>query len=57
MAAKGVLSLSRLMANIGDPKSSRILLIAVVQSVLLYEKEVWADYLNLKTYRKKVAQV
>ena len=37
-------SLSRLMANIGGPKTGkRKLLMSVVNSVLLYESEVWAD--------------
>lgn len=57
-AAKGVMSLSRLMANIGGPRSSRRrLLMAAVQSVLLYGSEVWADSLNRKTYRKKLGQI
>lgn len=57
-AAKGVTALSRLMANVGGPKSSkRRLLMSSVQSVLLYGAEVWADSLNKEMYRKRLAQV
>ena len=56
--ANGMASLSRLMANTGDPKSSRRrLLMAAVQSVLLYGVEVWADSLDRKIYRKELAQI
>lgn len=46
-------ALSRLMANIGGPtESKRKLLLATVQSVLLYGSEVWADSLKAE-YRRK----
>ncbi|XP_046687122.1 uncharacterized protein LOC124372755, partial [Homalodisca vitripennis] len=57
-AAKGVQSLSRLMANVGGPRSSRRrLLISAVQSVLLYGAEVWPDALNKEVYRIRLARV
>lgn len=57
-AAKGVASLSRLMANIGGPSSSkRRLLMTAVQSVLLYGAEIWADALSKEIYSKRLAQV
>ena len=41
---KGMLSLSRLMINIGGPKSSRRkILMAAVLSVELYGAEAWPD--------------
>ena len=57
-AAAGVSALSRLMANIGGPTSSRRrLLMSSTQSVLLYGAEVWAGALNKEVYRKRLAQV
>ncbi|XP_046671568.1 uncharacterized protein LOC124361551 [Homalodisca vitripennis] len=57
-AAKVVQSLSRLMANVGGPRSSRRrLLMSAVQSVLLYGAEVWADALNKEVYRMRLARV
>ena len=48
-AARGVMSVSRLMANVGGPKSTgRRLLMRAVQSVLLYLTEVRANSLNCK---------
>lgn len=57
-AAKGVTALSRLMANVGGPRSSkRRLLMSSTQSVLLYGAEVWADSLKKEMYRKRLSQV
>lgn len=57
-AAKGVAALSRLMANVGGPKSSkRRLLMTAVQSTLLYGAEVWAEALDKRTYKKRLCQV
>lgn len=57
-AARGVTALSRLMANVGGPKSSkRRLLMAAVQSTLLYGAEVWAEALNKESYKKRLCQV
>jgi hypothetical protein len=57
-AAKGVTALSRLMANTSGPRASkRRLLMAAVQSVLLYGAEVWADSMHKQMYRKRLLQV
>ncbi|XP_054257288.1 uncharacterized protein LOC128982350 [Macrosteles quadrilineatus] len=57
-AARSVAALSRLMANVGGPQSSRRrLLMSAVQSVLLYGSEVWADALNKEAYRSRFARV
>ncbi|XP_054288152.1 uncharacterized protein LOC129003849 [Macrosteles quadrilineatus] len=57
-AARSVAALSRLMANVGGPRSSRRrLLMSAVQSVLLYGSEVWADALNKEAYRSRLARV
>ena len=57
-AARVVSSLSRLMANVGGPRSSRRrLLMSSVQSVLLYGAEVWEDALNKEVYRMRLARV
>jgi hypothetical protein len=57
-ASKGVMALSRLMANVGGPKSGkRRLLMSAVQSVLLYGAEIWADSLEKDMYRKRLSQV
>ncbi|XP_054259233.1 uncharacterized protein LOC128983977 [Macrosteles quadrilineatus] len=57
-AARSVAALSRLMANVGGPRSSRrTLLMSAVQSVLLYGSEVWADALNKEAYRLRLARV
>ena len=57
-ASKMVAQLSRLMANVGGPKSSRRrLMMSAVQSVLLYGAEVWADALNIEFYRIRIARV
>ncbi|CAD7080525.1 unnamed protein product [Hermetia illucens] len=57
-AAAGVSALSRLMANIGGPSSSRRrFLMSSTQFVLLYHAEVLADALNEEVYRKRLAQV
>ncbi|XP_054272620.1 uncharacterized protein LOC128992900 [Macrosteles quadrilineatus] len=56
-AAKVISSLSRLMANVGGPRSSRRrLLMSTVQSVLLYGAELWADALNKEVYRMRLAR-
>ncbi|XP_046683487.1 uncharacterized protein LOC124369515 [Homalodisca vitripennis] len=53
-----VTHLSRLVANVGGPKSNRRrLLISTVQSMLLYWAEVWADALNIAFYRIRIARV
>ena len=57
-AAAGVAALSRLMANVGGPISTRRrLLMGATQSVLLYGAEVWADALDKEVHRKRLAQV
>lgn len=57
-ASKGVMALSRLMANVGGPKANkRRLLMSAVQSVLLYGAEIWADSLEKEMYRKRLSQV
>ena len=44
-------SFSRLMANIGGPKSGkRKLLMSVVNSVLIYGSEIWADTTKIGKY-------
>ena len=51
--AKRVMALSRFMANINGPTlARRRLLVAAIQSVLLYGKEVWVDSLNRKIYEE-----
>ena len=51
-------ALSRLLANIGGPtESKRKLLLSVINSVLLYGSEIWADSLNTKCKRKTLASV
>ncbi|XP_054281266.1 uncharacterized protein LOC128998934 [Macrosteles quadrilineatus] len=57
-AARSVASLSKFMANVGGPRSSRRrLLMSAVQSVLLYGSEMWADALNKEAYRLRLARV
>lgn len=57
-AAKITASLSRLMANIGGPLSSRRkLLMDITLSILLYGSEVWADTLHVESRRKVLARV
>lgn len=57
-AGKVTAALSRLMANIGGPTASRRkLLLATVQSVLLYGSEVWADSLKAEYRRKALSAV
>lgn len=57
-AAAGVTALSRLMANVGGPSSSkRRLLMSAVQSVLLYGSEIWAVALNRDYNRKQLLRV
>ncbi|XP_033221147.1 uncharacterized protein LOC117175546 [Belonocnema kinseyi] len=51
-------NLSRLMANVGGPKSSRRrLLISVTHCILLYGAEVWADAVKIEKYRKRMAGI
>uniref|UniRef100_A0A1B6EBM3 Uncharacterized protein n=1 Tax=Clastoptera arizonana TaxID=38151 RepID=A0A1B6EBM3_9HEMI len=55
-AVQGVLS--RIMPNIGGPRQIRRRLLAtVVTSVLLYDALVWAESLELITYRKTMSSV
>ena len=57
-AASVASSLSRLMANIGGPKpGTRRLLMSVVNSVLLYGSEVWADTTKVAKYRQIISSV
>ena len=57
-AAKATASLSRLMANVGGPmQSKRKLLMATVNSILLYGSEIWANALHAKGKRKALASV
>ena len=50
-AARIVSFLSKLMANVGGPRSSRRrLLMSAVQSILLYGGKIWADALNIEAY-------
>lgn len=57
-AAKAITSLNRLMSNVVEPKSSkRRLLINVVQPVLLYGAELWADELYNKVFWMCLSQV
>lgn len=57
-AAKWVQSLSRLMANVGGPRSSkRRLMMSAVQSALLYGAEVWAEALAKEVYRARLGRV
>ncbi|KAG8227223.1 hypothetical protein J437_LFUL003429 [Ladona fulva] len=57
-AAATTVSLSRLMANVGGPKQcKRKLLMAVVESQLLYGAEIWASALNTAKYRKRITVV
>ncbi|CAB0016351.1 unnamed protein product, partial [Nesidiocoris tenuis] len=54
--ARMVADLSRLMDNTRGPKSSkRRLLMSTVNSVILYEAEIWADSLRYEKYRKRMA--
>lgn len=55
-ASKTTTQLSRLMANVRGPSSSkRKLIMAVTHSILLYGSEIWADSLQQKKYRKRMA--
>ncbi|KAG8222055.1 hypothetical protein J437_LFUL000499 [Ladona fulva] len=57
-AAATTVSLSRLMANVGGPKQcKRKLLMAMVESQLLYGAEIWASALNTAKYRKRITVV
>ena len=51
-------SLSRLVDNIGGQKpEKRRLLMSVVNSVLLYESEIWADTTKISKYRQKISSL
>lgn len=57
-AAQATASLSRLMANVGGPISSkRKLIMATTQSILLYGCEIWADALKAEYRRNMLAKV
>lgn len=57
-SAKIIVSLSRLMANIGGPLASRRkLLMDTTQSILLYGSEIWAETLKTGSRRKVLAKV
>ncbi|XP_073972901.1 uncharacterized protein [Rhodnius prolixus] len=50
--------LSRLMANCNGPQPcKRKLLMSLVQSIMLYGAEVWADRLSTAYYRKRLSAV
>ncbi|KAG8239142.1 hypothetical protein J437_LFUL018553 [Ladona fulva] len=56
--AATTVSLSRLMVNVVGPKQcKRKLLMAVVESQLLYGAEIWASALNTAKYRKHITVV
>ncbi|KAG8228858.1 hypothetical protein J437_LFUL008354 [Ladona fulva] len=56
--AATTVSLSRLMANVGGPKQcKRKLLMAVVESQLLYGAEIWVSALNIVKYRNCITVV
>lgn len=57
-ARTATLTLSRLMANIGGPVSSkRRLLMSTTQSIILYGAEIWADAMKKEVHRQKIAAV
>lgn len=54
-AARKISALSRMLPNIGGPRSSkRQLLARVVSSTILYAAPVWADALQVSSYRHKL---
>ena len=57
-AAKVAASLSRLMTNISQTKSSkRRILMSVAQSILLYAAEIWAATIKVAKCRRSIASV
>lgn len=57
-AAQKTTALSHLMRNMNGPKPcKRRLMMTVVQSILLYGAEVWADALNVAYLRKRLVAV
>ena len=57
-AARVVLSLSRLMGNVGGPRSSkRRLLMSTVNAILLYGAELWAGAMRVNKYSKRILSV
>ena len=57
-AAKTYVSLARMMANTGGPRSSRRLLLArVITSMLLYGAQIWAEALKQKGNMRKMQSV
>ena len=57
-AARVVGSLSRLMGNVGGPRSGkRRLLMSTVNAILLYGAEVWAGAMRVKKYSKGILSV
>ncbi|CAD6204036.1 GSCOCG00012674001-RA-CDS [Cotesia congregata] len=57
-AATTVANLSRLMPNVGGPRSScRRALMGVANSIVLYGVEIWGEALKVEKYRKQLASV
>lgn len=57
-ASTTVANLSRLMPSIRGPRASkRRVLMSVAHSILLYGAEIWADALDVKKYRMRIASV
>ena len=57
-ATRVVLSLSRLMGNVGGPRSSkRRLLMSTANAILLYGAEVWAGAMRVKKYSQRILSV
>lgn len=51
-------AISRMMPNIGGPRSSkRLLLVKVVTSIMLYAAPIWAKALEANTYKRRVNQL
>lgn len=57
-AATMTARLSRVMANLGGPRSSkRRLLMRTAECVMLYGAEIWAEALQHRKYRKRLSDV
>lgn len=57
-ASKKIAALSRMLPNIGGPRSSKRLLLArVISSTILYAAPVWEEALRTETYRRKIEAV
>ncbi|XP_014299688.2 uncharacterized protein LOC106694084 [Microplitis demolitor] len=53
-----VASLSRLMPNVGGPRSSRRrVFMSVSHSIMLYGAEIWCESLKAESYRRRLASV